>query len=131
MKPPKARNEAESQLTDPRKNLKRSPLNCGGQTPTDDDIRDWTRAIGSQGETEALPASLHTLEVRHAEWRRVLRAGLKPRQQELIGWDQRTRLFRAFEATVVPGLLQTAGYARARFAEGVSCTGPTSGSTSC
>ena len=48
-----------------------------------------------------------------------MRTGLKPRQQALLEWDQRTRLFRAFEATVVPGLLQTAEYARARFAEGI------------
>jgi len=49
----------------------------------------------------------------------VLRTGLKPRQQELIGWDQRTKLFRVFEATVIPGMLQTPEYARARFAEGI------------
>jgi hypothetical protein len=96
-----------------------SKLENGRQTPTDDDIRDWTRVTDSEDETEALLASLHTLEVQHAEWQRILRTGLKPRQQELIEWDQKTRLFRAFEATVVPGLLQTAGYARARFAEGI------------
>jgi len=96
-----------------------SKLENGRQTPTDDDIRGWTRATDSEGETAALLASLHTLEVQHAEWQRILRTGLKPRQQELIEWDQRTRLFRAFEATVIPGLLQTAGYARARFAEGI------------
>jgi len=96
-----------------------SKLENGRQTPTDDDIRDWTRATDSQHETEALLASLHTLEVQHAEWQRILRTGLKPRQQELIEWDQRTKLFRVFEATVVPGLLQTAEYARARFAEGI------------
>lgn len=96
-----------------------SKLENGRQTPTDDDIRDWTRATSSEDETEGLLASLHTLEVQHAEWQRILRTGLKPRQQELIEWDQRTRLFRAFEATVVPGLLQTAEYARARFAEGI------------
>ena len=96
-----------------------SKLENGRQTPTDDDIRDWTRATHSEDETEGLLASLHTLEVQHAEWQRILRTGLKPRQQELIEWDQKTRLFRAFEATVVPGLLQTAGYARARFAEGI------------
>jgi hypothetical protein len=96
-----------------------SKLENGRQTPTDDDIRDWTRATGSEHEAEALLASLHTLEVQHAEWQRILRTGLKPRQQELIEWDQRTRLFRVFEATVIPGLLQTAGYARARFAEGI------------
>ena len=98
-----------------------SKLENGRQTPTDDDIRDWTRVTGSIAETEALLASLHTLEVQHAEWQRVMRTGLRPRQQALIEWDQRTRLFRAFEATVVPGLLQTAEYARARFAEGIRC----------
>lgn len=96
-----------------------SKLENGRQTPTDDDIRDWTRATGSEGEAEALLASLHTLEVQHAEWQRILRVGLKPHQQELIEWDQRTRIFRAFEATVIPGLLQTAEYARYRFAEGI------------
>ncbi|WP_462186616.1 MULTISPECIES: helix-turn-helix domain-containing protein [unclassified Frankia] len=96
-----------------------SKLENGRQAPTDDDIRGWTRATGSQAEAESLLAALHTLEVQHAEWQRILRTGLKPRQQELIGWDERTRLFRAFEATVIPGLLQTAEYARARFAEGI------------
>lgn len=96
-----------------------SKIENGRQTPTDDDIRAWTGATASQNETDALLASLHTLEVQHAEWQRILRTGLKPRQQELIEWDQRTRLFRAFEATVIPGLLQTAEYARTRFAESI------------
>ncbi|MEU4803692.1 helix-turn-helix transcriptional regulator [Actinosynnema sp. NPDC023587] len=96
-----------------------SKLENGRQTPTDDDIRGWTGATGSEHETESLLASLHTLEVQHAEWQRILRTGLKPRQQAHIEWDQKTRLFRAFEATVIPGLLQTSEYARARFAEGI------------
>src|SRR5262249_21638994 len=62
-------------------------------------------------------AALHTLEVQHAEWQRLLRGGFRPRQHELTRLDQRTRLFRVFEATVIPGLLQTAEYARARFVE--------------
>jgi transcriptional regulator with XRE-family HTH domain len=96
-----------------------SKLENGRQTPSDDDIRSWTRATSSEGETDGLLASLHTLEVQYAEWRRILRTGLRPRQNELIEWDQKTRLFRAFETTVIPGLLQTAEYARARFAEGI------------
>lgn len=96
-----------------------SKLENGRQTPSDDDIRAWTRATDSEPETEALLASLHTLEVQHAEWQRILRTGLKPRQQAHIEWDQKTRLFRAFEATVIPGLLQTAEYARFRFAESI------------
>jgi transcriptional regulator with XRE-family HTH domain len=96
-----------------------SKIENGRQTPTDDDIRAWTQATGSEGETAALLASLHTLEVQHADWQRLLRGGLRPRQRALAELDQKTRLFRAFEATVIPGLLQTPEYARARFAEGI------------
>src|ERR1700722_5147691 len=96
-----------------------SKLENGRQTPSDDDIRAWARITDSEPETEALLASLHTLEVQHAEWQRILRTGLKPRQQAHIEWDQKTRLFRAFEATVIPGPPQTGEYARARFAEGI------------
>jgi transcriptional regulator with XRE-family HTH domain len=97
-----------------------SKLENGRQTPTDDDIREWTRATGSEDETEALLASLHTLEVQHAEWQRQLRTGLKPHQQKIADLDARTRLFRAFESTFIPGLLQTAEYARARFAQSIT-----------
>jgi transcriptional regulator with XRE-family HTH domain len=97
-----------------------SKLENGRQTPTDDDIREWTRATGSEDETEALLASLHTLEVQHAEWQRQLRTGLKPHQQEIADLDARTQLFRAFESTFIPGLLQTAEYARARFAQSIT-----------
>jgi transcriptional regulator with XRE-family HTH domain len=96
-----------------------SKLENGRQTPGDDDIRDWARATNSAHETDALLAALHTLEVQHAEWRRILRTGLKPSLLELIERDQKTRLSRVFEATVIPGMLQTALYARARFAEGI------------
>ena len=96
-----------------------SKLENGRQTPSDDDIRAWTRATAGEAETEALLASLHTLEVQHAEWRRVLQAGIRPRQNELADLDRQTRLFRVFESTVIPGLLQTAEYARIRFAESI------------
>lgn len=96
-----------------------SKLENGRQTPGDDDIRAWTRATGTEAETEALLASLHTLETQHAEWRRILHAGIRPRQNELADLDQQTKLFRVFESTVIPGLLQTAEYARARFAESI------------
>lgn len=96
-----------------------SKLENGRQTPNDDDIRAWTRATNGEAETAALLAALHTLEVQHADWQRVLRGGLRPRQNALAELDQKTRLFRAFEATVIPGLLQTPEYARARFAESI------------
>ena len=96
-----------------------SKLENGHQTPTDSDIRAWTGATGSGNEAESLLVSLHTLEVQHADWQRILRSGVRPHQNELAELDQKTKLFRVFEVTVIPGLLQTPGYARARFAEGI------------
>lgn len=96
-----------------------SKIENGKQTPSEDDIRAWTTATNSQHEADGLLASLRTLEVQHAEWQRVLRTGIRPRQNALAELDQQTRLFRVFEATVIPGLLQTSEYARARFAESI------------
>lgn len=59
------------------------------------------------------------------EWRRIMRAGVRPRRNELAERDQKTRLFRVFESTVIPGLLQTSEYARARIAEAIRTFGLT------
>lgn len=97
-----------------------SKLENGRQTPTDDDIRGWTATTHSQDQTDALLASLLTLETQHAEWQRQLRGGLRPHQHELAEIDVKTQLFRVFEPATIPGMLQTAEYARARFAEGIT-----------
>lgn len=96
-----------------------SKLETARQAPSDDDIRAWTRATGKESLTAELLTALHTLEAQHAEWQRVLRSGLQMHQSKLSELDEKTRLFRVFEATVVPGLLQTAEYARTRLAQGV------------
>jgi hypothetical protein len=46
--------------------------------------------------------------------------GLRVHQDEVAKLNEKTRLFRAFESTYVPGLLQTAEYARARFAQSIT-----------
>lgn len=94
-----------------------SKLENGRQTPTDEDVRSWTRVTGHVEEAPALLASLHTLEVQHAEWQRELRAGFQPAHSKLARIDANTRFFRVFEPATVPGLLQTSEYARARFEE--------------
>ena len=96
-----------------------SKLENAQQTPSPEDIRAWTRATNSEQETEGLLASLRTLEIQRAEWQQHFRAGLRPHQRELADLDAETQLFRVFEPSTIPGLLQTADYARARFAEGV------------
>ena len=100
-----------------------SKLENGRQTPTNQDIRDWARITGRESETDPLLALLHTLEIQHAEWQRQLRGGLRPHQHQLAEIDARTRSFQVFEPATIPGLLQTAEYARARFAEGVTLFG--------
>lgn len=65
-----------------------SKLESGRQGPTDDDIRVWTRITRCEAETEALLASLHTLELQYAEWQRVLRHGFHHRQNELAELSQ-------------------------------------------
>jgi transcriptional regulator with XRE-family HTH domain len=96
-----------------------SKLEVGRQSPTDDDIRAWTSATNAEAETETLLTSLHTLEIQRAEWKRVIRAGLRSHQKELIEEDEKTRQYRVFESTFIPGLLQTPEYARARFEQAV------------
>lgn len=94
-----------------------SKIENGRQTPTDDDIKDWTRATKSEDQTANLLAALHNLEQQHAEWQRVLKAGMKSHQLTLSQLDERTKFYRGFENTVIPGLTQTPEYARARFAQ--------------
>ena len=97
-----------------------SKLENGRQTPTDNDVRGWTSATGREGETEALLSSLDTLEVQHAEWQRLLKSGMRSHQAEIAEQDQKTKLYRVFESAVIPGLLQTPEYARARFSQAVA-----------
>ena len=96
-----------------------SKLETARQTPSAEDIRAWTRATGGDSQTDELLTALQTLEAQHAEWQRILNPGLQPHQNKLSELDAKTRLFRVFEATVIPGLLQTAEYASTRLAQGV------------
>ncbi|TCO60566.1 helix-turn-helix domain-containing protein [Actinocrispum wychmicini] len=97
-----------------------SKIEHAKQTPSDADIRAWTTATKREAEAPDLLASLHTLEIQHAEWQRQLRGGLKPHQSEIAEINAKTRLFRVFESTYIPGLLQTAQYARHRFAQSIT-----------
>src|SRR5581483_7216815 len=78
---------------------------------------DWTCVTNAGDQADSLLAALHNLELQHAEWQRLLKAGMKSHQLSLSQQDEKTRLFRGFENTVVRGLLQTPEYGRARFAQ--------------
>lgn len=94
-----------------------SKLENGKQTPTEQDIRAWVAATNAEDQAAGLLATLNNLEQQHAEWQRLLKAGMKSHQLSLSQRDEKTQLFRGFENTVIPGLVQTPEYARARFAQ--------------
>jgi transcriptional regulator with XRE-family HTH domain len=102
-----------------------SKIENGRQTPTDSDVRSWCRATSANDDIDDLLASLHTLEERHREWQRVLRAGLAAAQNVVARDEARTQVFRSFQPTMVPGLLQTPGYARTRMEQGARNWGAT------
>ncbi len=51
----------------------------------------------------------------YVEWHRHMRAGLKRSQTQSVPLYERTKLFRIYENTVMPGLFHTAEYAAAIF----------------
>ncbi|WP_245687060.1 helix-turn-helix domain-containing protein [Streptacidiphilus griseoplanus] len=93
-----------------------SRIEHGRQTPSESDIAAWAAAVGVPQAAADLAARLHALDSHYVSWRRSLRAGHAPRQRVAMELDGGTRLLRAFEPGLVPGLLQTAEYARHVFA---------------
>jgi transcriptional regulator with XRE-family HTH domain len=85
----------------------------GRQLASEADIRDWCLACGFPSEVADLVAAVRTIEAQFVDWRRSLRFGTRQRQRQNIGAYERTTLFRVWEPSVIPGLLQTPDYARA------------------
>ncbi|WP_308290300.1 DUF5753 domain-containing protein, partial [Streptomyces kronopolitis] len=59
-----------------------------------------------------MPSSPHH-DAPYTEWRHKVSDGLEPLQNSLVQLFQETRLFRVYSSTLMPGLLQTEGYAAA------------------
>ncbi|MGW0131877.1 helix-turn-helix domain-containing protein [Streptomyces sp. NPDC003299] len=87
-------------------------LEGGRQTATADDLRAWADAVGQPDTYEELAARLRGFESHIRSWRRQLAAGHRPVQDAWnIAVDQ-ARVIHAWEEAVIPGMLQTADYAR-------------------
>jgi len=95
-----------------------SKIEAGQQTPSDADITTWALVCGRDQLIAELVAALRSLEQQYVEFRRMFRTGLPSRQRSIAEIESNTTLTRNFEPCFVPGLLQTAEYARYRFAEG-------------
>ncbi len=92
-----------------------SKLEHGAQAPSEHDIRQWCRACDAEDQIPDLIATVRAIESMYREWQRHMRAGLKGSQTLSFQLYERTKLFRGYENTVIPGLFHTAEYAAAIF----------------
>lgn len=101
-----------------------SKLETGKATPSSDDVR---RLIGlyrpSRDEGLVLETRVTELNDRYRSLRMLRKRGLEHEQQGIKRVESSTSLLRVFEPSTVPGLLQTAEYARAVFSRPLSCAG--------
>jgi transcriptional regulator with XRE-family HTH domain len=81
--------------------------------PSDEDIRAWCRACGAEGEAHDLISASRTVDSMYREWRELQRSGMRRNQTSDMPLYQRTAHMRVYCSNVIPGLLQTHGYAEA------------------
>jgi transcriptional regulator with XRE-family HTH domain len=91
--------------------------------PSPADIRTWCKICGVPDQATDLTASLRAIESMYVEWRRQIPAGMRRLQEASLPLYARTRQFRIYEPGVIPGLFQTAAYARARMGRIVEFNG--------
>jgi Domain of unknown function (DUF5753)/Helix-turn-helix domain len=90
-----------------------SKLEHGTRRPSRDDIRAWCRYCKAEDQMVDLLAAVRGIDTMYTEWRRQMRAGMKHFQGSLRPLYEQTLLFRVYETTFIPSLLNTAEYATA------------------
>ena len=90
-----------------------SKLENGKQTPSLADLDAWARGVGNPESAAELKGRLRGFETRNRSWRRQLSSGHRARQEAGIVELAQTRVMRGAEFGVIPGIFQTAEYARA------------------
>jgi transcriptional regulator with XRE-family HTH domain len=91
--------------------------------PSPADIRAWCTICGVPDQAADLTATLRAVESMYVEWRRMVRSGMRRLQEAPLPLYERTRQFRIYEPGVIPGLFQTAEYAKARMGRIVEFNG--------
>ncbi|GAA1233555.1 helix-turn-helix transcriptional regulator [Prauserella halophila] len=90
-----------------------SKIENARQAVTDTDIVDLGRVLDLDHEqVEELRDELRAIRLDEARWARQLRVGHRPLQENVARADQTADRIGVFSLTLVPGLLQTAEYAR-------------------
>ncbi|MEV7778966.1 helix-turn-helix transcriptional regulator [Kitasatospora sp. NPDC088351] len=89
-----------------------SKLETGRQTATHDDLKAWAEGVGQPHVAAELAARLRAFESGSRSWRRQLAAGHKPVQDTLTAENDRSAVLRAWQSSMIVGMLQTPDYAR-------------------
>jgi transcriptional regulator with XRE-family HTH domain len=92
---------------------KTSRIESAKQAPSEDDMRVWCRVCGAERDVPDLIAASRAADSMYIEWRRLNRAGMRNLQDVRRPLHERTRLYKAYCPSVIPGFLQTPGYATA------------------
>ncbi|MGW6529649.1 helix-turn-helix domain-containing protein [Streptomyces venezuelae] len=125
----KAREDLSGRLSDIRKDAgisgRELAVRCGWSEskssrienaktpPSDADIRAWCRACAAEEQAPDLIAANRQSAEAHVEWKRLQRTGLRRLQESTGDLYQQTKAFRIYVSDVIPGFLQTPGYASA------------------
>ncbi|WP_329028560.1 helix-turn-helix domain-containing protein [Streptomyces sp. NBC_01423] len=81
--------------------------------PSARDIRAWCDACQTSARADDLIATSRHAQMLYTEWRRRTRTGMRHLQTSYVELYRATRVFRVYSPTLVPGLIQTQGYAAA------------------
>jgi transcriptional regulator with XRE-family HTH domain len=90
---------------------KTSRIENARTAPSASDIRAWCQACDAVDQEKDLIAQSLNAESMYTEWRHQVRNGLRQLQESIVNFFEQTRLFRIYSSSLVPGLLQTEGYA--------------------
>ncbi|MGW5385499.1 helix-turn-helix domain-containing protein [Nocardia sp. NPDC003963] len=96
-----------------------SKIETGDRSPTEKDLHQYCSHSGTGDQLPDLVATVRNIEAAYLEWRRVLNAGTRRRQERSISLAEQTRLMRIFDPMLIPGMIQTSEYARAVLRRGV------------
>ncbi|MGA4841336.1 helix-turn-helix domain-containing protein [Streptomyces sp. G45] len=92
---------------------KSSRIENARTAPSDDDLRAWCRACDAADHAPALVAANRQADSMYVQWKRLQRTGLKQLQKANLPLFERTKNFKVYCSNVIPGFLQTPGYATA------------------
>lgn len=100
-----------------------SKIEHGRTMPTEADLELWCFHCRAQHELPDLVATARSIEKMYSEIKRLMRTGTARYQREALEDDARSRRFRHFQISLVPGQLQIAEYTAAILRDAAAMVG--------